>query len=345
MSTTQPSEKLIQSVNDLHQWIGLVLSIIILFLAITGILINHSAELELNQQPIKSKWLLNWYGVKLPEIKTFRINSSFISSVNHQLYFNEKPLKISAAHLNGAILFDEFIAVSTDNSLILLTHQGEIIEQLNKTHGIPKKVLAIGTYENLLVLRNKNNLLATDQDFLQWHQILDHNITWAQTSNLSSSIRENISQNFLSHSITLERLMQDIHSGRFFGSKGVLFMDLATLLFIILALTGVWIYLKSSRQKKQFSRKTDIIKLKKTGQYSIVDLNPGDTGEILQIQGDINTRKRLAEMGMITGTKVAVSATSLLGDPRSYIIRGLTVTMRNDEAANILLHPKPRRLS
>lgn len=331
--------KVKKNLNDIHRQIGLILVAIVIFLSITGILLNHTTELELSKQHIKSETLLNWYGIKSPAIKSFKAGQYFISKINQQIYFDQNLLDFKVVSLNGAVFFYNLIVISIDDTLVLLTPKGDLVEQMDSTYGIPEMVTAIGLQHDQLVLRTQTGLFATDQDFLEWHKVSDHEIVWSQSQILDEALKDTITRSYVGNGLTAERIMLDIHSGRFFGQLGPLVMDLAALLFIFLALTGTWMHLKSSKLKIQYIRKNERMQLKKSGNYSIADLNPGDIGEILRIKGDVSLKQRLAEMGMVAGTKVAVSSTSLMGDPRCYTIRSYHITMRSDEAENILLKP------
>jgi hypothetical protein len=44
--------------------------------------------------------------------------------------------------------------------------------------------------------------------------------------------------------LSFERMLLDLHSGRFFGGFGIYFIDLAALCLISLALNGAWMWLK-----------------------------------------------------------------------------------------------------
>jgi uncharacterized iron-regulated membrane protein len=48
-------------------------------------------------------------------------------------------------------------------------------------------------------------------------------------------------------SISLETPILDLHSGRFFGNAGVLFVDIVGLLMCILAITGLWAWVRLRR--------------------------------------------------------------------------------------------------
>ena len=56
--------------------------------------------------------------------------------------------------------------------------------------------------------------------------------------------------------LTLERVVLDIHSGRFFGKFGVYVVDFFSVLFLMLSITGLWIFLKQSKREKRNSNET-----------------------------------------------------------------------------------------
>ena len=47
-----------------HRRLGLSALALVIILAITGIMLNHTEELELDESFVSSSWLLNWYGIK-----------------------------------------------------------------------------------------------------------------------------------------------------------------------------------------------------------------------------------------------------------------------------------------
>ena len=44
------------------------------------------------------------------------------------------------------------------------------------------------------------------------------------------------------HTISWQRLMQDLHSGRWFGGWGVWMMDIAAVILLLLAVSGLWMW-------------------------------------------------------------------------------------------------------
>ncbi len=67
------------------------------------------------------------------------------------------------------------------------------------------------------------------------------------------------------------------------------------------------------------------------------DLRTGEVGKIVKINGNGPFRLRLMEMGFIPGAEVKVVRYAPLKDPVEYEIKGYHVSLRHEEAANILV--------
>jgi len=70
---------------------------------------------------------------------------------------------------------------------------------------------------------------------------------------------------------------------------------------------------------------------------TLATLKSGEKGVIHSIQGDKLIKQRLSSMGFSKGIEVQVDKSSLMGDPRSYTVRGYTICMRKAEAENIII--------
>lgn len=67
---------------------------------------------------------------------------------------------------------------------------------------------------------------------------------------------------------------------------------------------------------------------------TLKDIAPGETCIITSIHTN-NLRKRIIDMGLITGTQVFVKKLAPLGDPIEIVVRGYSLTLRNAEAKTI----------
>jgi len=63
----------------------------------------------------------------------------------------------------------------------------------------------------------------------------------------------------------------------------------------------------------------------------------GERGVIIKVQGSGAFRKRLQEMGFIKGTEVFVEKYAPLRDPVELIVKGYHVSLRVEEATQVLL--------
>ncbi|MBF0604586.1 MAG: ferrous iron transport protein A [Nitrospirae bacterium] len=70
-------------------------------------------------------------------------------------------------------------------------------------------------------------------------------------------------------------------------------------------------------------------------EYSLIDLEPGESGLIKGIVGSSQSKKRLMAMGIIQGKEITVETVAPMGDPRIYSVLGYRLSMRNVEAQNI----------
>ncbi|MFO7988472.1 MAG: FeoA domain-containing protein [Desulfotignum sp.] len=69
----------------------------------------------------------------------------------------------------------------------------------------------------------------------------------------------------------------------------------------------------------------------------LCDMKAGQEGTIVRISGESTLRRRLLEMGINRGTRVYVEKYAPLKDPIELVVKGYHVSLRVEEAANILI--------
>ena len=70
---------------------------------------------------------------------------------------------------------------------------------------------------------------------------------------------------------------------------------------------------------------------------TLTDLKPGQSGVVESIGQKGPISRRLMDMGVTPGVKVEVIKVAPLGDPIEINIRGYELSLRKDEAQNIVL--------
>ncbi|MEG0270382.1 MAG: FeoA family protein [Clostridia bacterium] len=70
---------------------------------------------------------------------------------------------------------------------------------------------------------------------------------------------------------------------------------------------------------------------------TIADLKPGQSGIVASVGGENAMHRHLLDMGITPGVTVLLQKTAPLGDPVEIHLRGYALTLRLEDAKNILL--------
>ncbi len=62
------------------------------------------------------------------------------------------------------------------------------------------------------------------------------------------------------------------------------------------------------------------------------NVNPGEVVRVLKVEGDAKFKKRLLDMGIISGTEIRVVRNAPLKDPVEFELRGYKLSLRKNEA-------------
>ena len=78
-----------------HKKIGVYIAIFVIFLAISGIALNHTEKFKLNTTYVKLDWLLDLYQIN-PEFEPIGYFSfdNWAIQVGERIYFNNKRLQM-----------------------------------------------------------------------------------------------------------------------------------------------------------------------------------------------------------------------------------------------------------
>jgi Fe2+ transport system protein FeoA len=75
---------------------------------------------------------------------------------------------------------------------------------------------------------------------------------------------------------------------------------------------------------------------------SLNELKPGEAGTIERVEGEGALRRRLLDMGLTPGTRVAVRKVAPFGDPYELFLRGYELTLRGEDARIIKMRKEAR---
>jgi Fe2+ transport system protein FeoA len=64
---------------------------------------------------------------------------------------------------------------------------------------------------------------------------------------------------------------------------------------------------------------------------------PGEKGRIAQVQGRRSIKRRILDMGLVPGSEIEMERYAPLGDPVEIKLKGYHLSLRKEEAENIIL--------
>jgi len=191
-----------------HRWhrrVGIASALFVLVLSITGILLGFSDQLGLQNKSATGAIVNAVYEreTERPPLGAKMQGVSFYW-VDGYLY---------AAEQNGIVVeeppltlgaYDEFFRVKAGDTHYLFMADGQLVE---KGHGVPELSAALVVFTELNAGENDIAL-----------------------------------SRYRGQGVTLDRIILDIHTGRFFGPVGPWLMVIASLFLIILSITGLFMW-------------------------------------------------------------------------------------------------------
>ncbi len=229
----------------LHRSLGVLVAILVLLLASTGVLLNHTEELTLADRHVRHPALLHWYGIASPETPfAYQVESGWIAPLNGAIYFNGLKIADHADALIGAVQSGDIVVAALPDRVLLLTTAGELVDNVLAGMGFAGKLTAVGLDDGRVVLRSDQGIYAADGQFMTWLPVTTSTAAWAGPAPLPEAQFAQLMQSQAAVSVSLERVLLDLHSGRFFGYWGVILMDIAGLALVLLAATGVFLWVR-----------------------------------------------------------------------------------------------------
>lgn len=237
-----------------HRRLGLSTFVVLIFLAISGFALNHSPGLKLNQINLSSNWLISWYGFEVPVAEGFKVGGKwFYQDGNKALLVDGDSVASCTAPLSAIAQTTGGVFALCADGLNLLTSDGQFIEQFGAIDGLPANTHAVTVLDDRIYLTTGSATIDSvtmefnaDSLGLTATDIAPQTLKDIQqvAVPLPKLLQKKLKQQSPGPSISLETVILDLHSGRFFGQFGVLFIDLIGLLVCILSITGLMAWMK-----------------------------------------------------------------------------------------------------
>lgn len=231
----------------LHRQVATAAIALVLWFALSGLLLNHAHDFGFDQQPLPATLAQTLYGAHLPaHLPAVRLADTWLVVVADTLYVDTDALSACPGGLRGALELGAFRAVACADAVHLLDDSGNRVERIGAAWGLGSDILALGRAgDGNLVVVTGNGALCADADITALGACATPPAVSAlATAELPAANRAELAQALAPPEVDIERLVHDLHSGRLFGPLARWLWDLFALTLLVLAGSGWWLLRK-----------------------------------------------------------------------------------------------------
>lgn len=237
--TSAPSPPRGKRLSSLHRLAGILVVIPVLLLVATGLPLQFTEQLQLSQTAVRINWLHSNYSIVAPQLATVSDNVMLLGDL---LLLDGREVDtrlMQAGALLGSAATEQATFVAMQNTLVLVPLDSAIqIEVIAP----PQQILRFGvTSADALVIDTVSGQLMSHDLGSTWEPTAMPAVTWRTSERVQTDARAQAS--YRASQLNWERVLQDMHSGRLFGSIGEWIMNFASFALVVLALTGLTMWL------------------------------------------------------------------------------------------------------
>lgn len=241
--------KLLRILRPWHRRLGVTSALFIFILAITGVAINHSQDLNLADIPVTQGWLLDYYGIENPgHVAQFGTRDRSLLITDNLLWLENQQIFEAPGTLISATTVGRFVVAIDSRQLYLFDRDGQLQETQNSSTGLPGDLQAMAvSAEGLLWLKTNSGYYKADEQLLDWTLVSPAApLMWLEPQ---TPIDPDVMQMARSAHLNWQRVIVDLHSGRLFGAFTLWIWDLFAIALLLVSFSGMWIWLKQTPSK------------------------------------------------------------------------------------------------
>lgn len=240
----------IRIIRRWHARLGMLAMLYLVFLVFSGWALNHGETLNLNAREITAPWLMRWYGISaLPAESGYALGDHYLAWNGEKWALGNSRLANNSEPPVGAIALDGLVYIASASSLSIYQADGQLLDKLDKSSLPAFPVIALGKAGERIALKTRSAMFFTT-DALNWEKASAKNIQWSEMRPLPAQLKQQLTHS-LAPGLPLQRILQDVHSGRIFGRYGPLFVDLVGLALLTLGMSGLWIFWRANAVRVQ----------------------------------------------------------------------------------------------
>ena len=231
-----------------HGRAGVFACVLLLMLAVTGVALNHSEGLRLDQRAVAWDWPYTLYGPSAAGTWSgFEAGGAWLLQGGEgRLFLDTREIGRCEGAIAGAMALQGMLLVACERELLLLTPEGERIDALGATAGLAVPVTGLAGREGAVLVLAGGRWQRFDADAMSLAPAAGAGLQPLHPGAPPQALLHSLGR--ASGWLHWERFLLDLHSGRLFGRAGVLLVDVGGVLSIALALSGIVMW--GSRQRR-----------------------------------------------------------------------------------------------
>jgi hypothetical protein len=213
--------------------------VLLLMLALTGLALNHSEDLRLDERAVGWDWPYALYGPSATGAwKGFEVGDTWLLQGGEgRIFLGTRELGGCEGVITGVASVQQMILVACERELLLLTPDGERIDALGAATGLPVPVGGLAALGDEALVLAGGLWQRFDADAMALSPAGGEAPQKIRPGTPPQALLEKLGR--AAGWLHWERFLLDLHSGRLFGSAGVLVVDVGGVLSLLLALSGV----------------------------------------------------------------------------------------------------------
>ena len=224
-----------------HRWLGKTIVVFVVFLAVSGIVLNHGDDMGLDRRYVSWPWLLDAYGLDVPEpTASFAAGPRRATLLGERLFIDDRETEVRETALAGLVSVGPLLVVGGESRVHVFLDTGELVETMDLRAALPGRIDRLGVAGERVVIDSDGALWRADADvafFEAWSAAADP--AWSQASPPGGDELAALATAYRGRGVTVERVLLDLHSGRIFGLAGKLLLDLIAVVLVVLSVSGL----------------------------------------------------------------------------------------------------------
>jgi hypothetical protein len=230
----------------LHRWhrrLGAFAGLFLLWLAGSGIVLNHGSQLGLDRTTVSVPWVTRLYGLReaIPD-QGFMTTKHWLVGTDAQTVIDGRPLASAIPGPLGLVAANNLLFAANASTLAIFDAQAQPVDTLRGSD-LPVPVIhRIGSGEDVVVIADEQDQRFASRDGLAWTPYAGA-VDWTASVALPAAVKASAAP-FLRPRLPAERVLLDAHSGHILGRYGPFLVDTVGVFFILIALSGLWMYVR-----------------------------------------------------------------------------------------------------